>query len=140
MIDLVVVNLYPFEETVARSNVSFEEAIEQIDIGGPSMLRSAAKNHRDVTVVCDPDDYNRVLDAMNSDQDWVDLRKELALKVFQKTSSYDKAISDYFANQVREEPNLESISGFPSSLDFQANKSLTLRYGEKPSSASCSLW
>ena len=96
-----MVNLYPFEETVARSNVSFEEAIEQIDIGGPSMLRSAAKNHRDVTVVCDPDDYNRVLDAMNSDQDWVALRKELALKVFQKTSSYDKAISDYFANQVQ---------------------------------------
>ena len=65
MIDLVVVNLYPFEETVARANVTFEEAIEQIDIGGPSMLRSAAKNHRDVTVVCDPADYSRVLDAMN---------------------------------------------------------------------------
>ena len=58
MIDLVVVNLYPFEETVARANVTFEEAIEQIDIGGPSMLRSAAKNHRDVTVVCDPADYS----------------------------------------------------------------------------------
>mgnify|MGYP000500873089 CR=1 FL=1 len=61
MIDLVVVNLYPFEETVARAGVSFAEAIEQIDIGGPSMLRSAAKNHRDVTVVCDPADYQQVL-------------------------------------------------------------------------------
>ena len=64
MIDLVVVNLYPFEETVARANVTFDEAIEQIDIGGPSMLRSAAKNHKDVTVVCDPTDYSRVLEAM----------------------------------------------------------------------------
>ena len=132
MIDLVVVNLYPFEETVARSNVSFEEAIEQIDIGGPSMLRSAAKNHRDVSVVCDPADYNRLLEAMNSDQDWTEFRKELALKVFQRTSAYDKAISDYFSNQVSEEPNMDSISGFPSSLDFQANKSMALRYGENP--------
>ena len=66
MIDLVVVNLYPFEETVARTGVSFEEAIEQIDIGGPSMLRSAAKNHRDVTVVCDPADYDRVLESFQS--------------------------------------------------------------------------
>jgi phosphoribosylaminoimidazolecarboxamide formyltransferase/IMP cyclohydrolase len=65
MIDLVVVNLYPFEETVARAGVTFEEAIEQIDIGGPSMLRSAAKNHRDVTVVCDPADYDRVLASMD---------------------------------------------------------------------------
>lgn len=132
LIDLVVVNLYPFEETVARANVSFEEAIEQIDIGGPSMLRSAAKNHRDVSVVCDPADYSRILDAMNSGQEWGWLRKELALKVFQRTSSYDKAISDYFSNQVSEEPNLESISGFPSSLDFQAKKSMALRYGENP--------
>ena len=132
MIDLVVVNLYPFEETVARSNVSFEEAIEQIDIGGPSMLRSAAKNHRDVSVVCDPSDYNRLLEAMNSDRDWTEFRKELALKVFQRTSAYDKAISDYFSNQVSEEPNMDSISGFPSSLDFQANKSMALRYGENP--------
>lgn len=64
MIDLVAVNLYPFEETVARANVTLGEAIEQIDIGGPSMLRSAAKNHKDVTVICDPADYSRVLKAM----------------------------------------------------------------------------
>ena len=93
MIDLVVVNLYPFEETVSRAGVSFEEAIEQIDIGGPSMLRSAAKNHRDVAVVCDPSDYDRVLDAMSGEAEWTALRKELALKVFQRTSAYDGAIS-----------------------------------------------
>jgi phosphoribosylaminoimidazolecarboxamide formyltransferase / IMP cyclohydrolase len=132
MIDLVVVNLYPFEETVARANVSFEEAIEQIDIGGPSMLRSAAKNHRDVTVVCDPGDYDRVLGAMSEGGEWGRLRKELALKVFQRTSSYDKAISDYFSKQVLDKPDMESISGFPSTLDFQSKKSMSLRYGENP--------
>ena len=69
---------------------------------------------------------------MNSKEDWSGLRKELALKVFQRTSSYDKAISDYFSNQVSDEPNMDSISGFPSSLDFQASKSMSLRYGENP--------
>jgi phosphoribosylaminoimidazolecarboxamide formyltransferase/IMP cyclohydrolase len=132
MIDLVVVNLYPFEETVARSNVTFEEAIEQIDIGGPSMLRSAAKNHRDVSVVCDPSDYSRLLDAMKSGRDWGSLRQELALKVFHRTASYDKAISDYFSSQILVEPNMDSISGFPSSLNITSSKSMTLRYGENP--------
>ena len=75
MIDLVVVNLYPFEETVARAGVSFEEAIEQIDIGGPSMLRSAAKNHRDVAVVCDPSDYDRVLASLEKSDDAHALRR-----------------------------------------------------------------
>jgi phosphoribosylaminoimidazolecarboxamide formyltransferase/IMP cyclohydrolase len=132
MIDLVVVNLYPFEETVARSNVTFEEAIEQIDIGGPSMLRSAAKNHRDVSVVCDPSDYSRLLDAMKSGRDWGSLRQELALKVFHRTASYDKAISNYFSSQILVEPNMDSISGFPSSLNITSSKSMTLRYGENP--------
>ncbi len=132
MIDLVVVNLYPFEETVARANVSFEDAIEQIDIGGPSMLRSAAKNHRDVTVVCDPSDYESLLVAMGSENDWGVLRKELALKVFQRTATYDKAIAEYFSKLVKDEPDLESISGIPSSLDFQSKKSMGLRYGENP--------
>ncbi len=132
MIDLVVVNLYPFEETVARANVNFEEAIEQIDIGGPSMLRSAAKNHRDVAVVCDPDDYNRVLDAMDNKNDWAALRKELALKVFQRTSSYDKAISEYFSKQIEDEFSMDSISGFPAVMDIDVRKSMPLRYGENP--------
>ena len=123
MIDLVVVNLYPFEETVARSNVTFEEAIEQIDIGGPSMLRSAAKNHRDVTVVCDPADYSRVLDAMNSGLVEASFRQELALKVFARTSSYDSAIRSYLAVQgSSDDLDMDSITGFPTTLNLEENK------------------
>lgn len=133
MIDLVVVNLYPFEETVARANVSFEEAIEQIDIGGPSMLRSAAKNHRYVTVICDPSDYQRVLLSMSQNTDDYDLRKELALKVFARTSSYDDAIRGYLSSQEKNaEPDLDVISGFPATLRLEENKSKNLRYGENP--------
>src|SRR5689334_5336842 len=81
LIDLVVVNLYPFEQTVAKPNVHFEEAIENIDIGGPSMLRSAAKNHEDVTVVCDPDDYGAVILGLANPAGMGALRRKLALKV-----------------------------------------------------------
>ncbi len=132
MIDLVVVNLYPFEETVARPTVSFGEAIEQIDIGGPSMLRSAAKNHRDVAVVCDPSDYEGVLCAIKGDSDWAELRKELALKVFQRTSAYDEAIASYLESQSQTEPDLNDISGFPEILSVESRKSMSLRYGENP--------
>src|SRR3984957_8866437 len=101
LIDLVVVNLYPFEQTVARPGVEFEEAIENIDIGGPSMLRSAAKNHESVTVVCDPSDYAAVLAALDGEKAdpsaLLALRRRLALKVFQRTSAYDGAISAYLA-------------------------------------------
>ena len=132
MIDLVVVNLYPFEETVAHKNVSFSEAIEQIDIGGPSMLRSAAKNHSDVTVVCDPADYDRVLAGLGDTEGSIGLRRELALKVFKRTANYDKAINEYLEGQVFDEPNMDSISGFPSELNINSSKSLSLRYGENP--------
>ena len=132
MIDLVVVNLYPFEETVSRENVEFNEAIEQIDIGGPSMLRSAAKNHRDVFVVCDPNDYDRVLDGLNDDSSALELRKELALKVFRRTSVYDNAISKYLESQISPEPDMDSISGFPRELRINSSKSMSLRYGENP--------
>ena len=132
MIDLVVVNLYPFEETVSRENVEFNEAIEQIDIGGPSMLRSAAKNHRDVFVVCDPNDYDRVLDGLNDDSSALELRKELALKVFRRTSVYDNAISNYLESQISPEPDMDSISGFPRELRINSSKSMSLRYGENP--------
>src|SRR5215213_6224449 len=95
MIDLVVVNLYPFEQTVAKPNVHFEEAIENIDIGGPSMLRSAAKNHESVTVVCDPADYDAVAKALKAEASdpsaLASLRRRLALKVFQRTGTYDTA-------------------------------------------------
>ena len=132
LIELVVVNLYPFEETVARDGVSLEEAIEQIDIGGPSMLRSAAKNHRDVTVVCDPKDYPRVLDGLEDMNNLTGLRAELARKVFARTAAYDSAISDYLNKQADTEPDLGEISGFPSEMKLQEPKAMTLRYGENP--------
>ena len=114
MIDLVVVNLYPFEETVARPGVSQAEAVEQIDIGGPSMLRSAAKNHQAVTVVTDPADYERVLEALGEQELLPALRWQLALKVFQRTSAYDAAIASYLEMQGSEEaPELAAIAGFP---------------------------
>lgn len=137
MIDLVVVNLYPFEETVARPSVLMEEAIEQIDIGGPSMLRSAAKNHRDVAVVCDPLDYEKVIQAMKANADWLELRRELALKVFTRTASYDSAISSYLKSQVASEPDLSDISGLPDELEIRKTKSMSLRYGENPHQKAC---
>jgi phosphoribosylaminoimidazolecarboxamide formyltransferase / IMP cyclohydrolase len=131
LIDLVVVNLYPFEQTVAKRGVSFEEAIENIDIGGPSMLRSAAKNHEAVTVVCDPDDYNAVLAAFDQPESLAGLRRRLALKVFQRTASYDAAISAYLEAQAAE-PDLAALSGFPERLTLSYKKAQTLRYGENP--------
>ncbi len=132
MIDLVVVNLYPFEETVAKPNVTFELAIENIDIGGPSMLRSAAKNHASVSVVVDTADYDRVLTAMGDEAATQKLRRELALKVFQRTAAYDGAIATYLNDQVSEEPRLEDISGIPSELKMDLPQVQCLRYGENP--------
>lgn len=97
MIDMVVVNLYPFEETIAKPGVSFEEAIENIDIGGPAMLRSASKNFQDVAVVIDPSDYGKIISEIkgqNRDLSYA-TRLELAKKVFQHTSRYDGLIADY---------------------------------------------
>jgi phosphoribosylaminoimidazolecarboxamide formyltransferase / IMP cyclohydrolase len=131
MIDLVVVNLYPFEETVAKPNVHFEDAIENIDIGGPSMLRSAAKNFESVSVVCDPADYNAVLAAMENPSELAALRKKLALKVFQRTASYDAAISKYLESQA-DEPNMDALSGLPEKFSITLKKAQALRYGENP--------
>jgi phosphoribosylaminoimidazolecarboxamide formyltransferase/IMP cyclohydrolase len=135
LIDLVVVNLYPFEETVAKPHVTLEEAIENIDIGGPSMLRSAAKNHGSVTVVCDPGDYGAVLAALDAEGTEPDklaaLRRKLALKVFQRTGSYDTAIAKYLEGQA-EEPDLEALRGFPATLSLSWKKAQALRYGENP--------
>ena len=123
-IDLVVVNLYPFEETVAREGVTISEAIEQIDIGGPSMLRSAAKNRDAVTVVVDPDDYNVVLDEMVGSEGSTTLktREHLAIKVFQRTAEYDRAISQYLNDEQ------ETEGSFSISLPLAQE----LRYGENP--------
>ncbi len=131
LIDLVVVNLYPFEQTVAKPHVEFEDAIENIDIGGPSMLRSAAKNHESVTVVCDPTDYNAVLAALAAPAELTALRRKLALKVFQRTGSYDTAIAAYLEKQA-EAPDLAALSGFPEKLTMGYKKAQSLRYGENP--------
>ena len=96
-IDFVIVNLYPFKETIERPGCMFAEAIEQIDIGGPAMLRAAAKNHERVTVVCDPSDYGRVIGEITEGRGNVSrrTRQELARKVFELTSNYDIEIADY---------------------------------------------
>lgn len=124
-IDLVVVNLYPFEETVAKPDVSLEEAIENIDIGGPSMLRSAAKNHSHVTVVVDPADYPRVIAEMKEHKGDTTkgLREQLAVKVFLRTSQYDAAISN-FLGQCRKGTGCS----FTLSLPLEQE----LRYGDNP--------
>jgi phosphoribosylaminoimidazolecarboxamide formyltransferase/IMP cyclohydrolase len=137
LIDLVVVNLYPFEETVAKPGVGREEAIENIDIGGPSMLRSAAKNQDSVTVVCDPADYGAVLAALDGEPAAAGglpaLRRRLALKVFQRTAAYDAAIARYLAAaESPEEPDLDALAGFPPTLALSWPKAQALRYGENP--------
>lgn len=103
-IDMVVVNLYPFEETIAKPNCTFDEAIENIDIGGPAMLRSAAKNHQHVIVVVDPADYNWILEELDEREDITsDDRCELAKKVFKHTSRYDGLIADYLEKVIEEQ-------------------------------------
>ncbi|MDB6140650.1 MAG: phosphoribosylaminoimidazolecarboxamide formyltransferase/IMP cyclohydrolase [Verrucomicrobiaceae bacterium] len=121
-IDLVAINLYPFEETVAKPGVTLEEAIENIDIGGPSMLRSAAKNHRWVTVISDPDEYDNVLAEMKEHKGDTTLgtRERLALKVFQRTSGYDAAIAAFLNKEQTTQKN------FSISLPLYAD----LRYGD----------
>jgi len=131
-IDLVVVNLYPFEETVAKEGVTLEEAIENIDIGGPSMLRSAAKNHSHVTVIVSPSDYPLVLEEMreNGGDTSKGLREKLAVKVFLRTSQYDSAITNYLG-QCREGTGCT----FTLSLPLEQE----LRYGDNPHQK-CSLY
>jgi phosphoribosylaminoimidazolecarboxamide formyltransferase/IMP cyclohydrolase len=132
LIDLVAVNLYPFERTVEKPGVSVEEAIENIDIGGPSMLRSAAKNHARVTVVCDPDDYQAVLETLGGPEEALaDLRRRLALKVFRRTSAYDGAIAGYLES-LAAGPDLDALSGFPARLSLSWARAQVLRYGENP--------
>ena len=135
MIDLVVVNLYPFEATVAKPDTTYELAIENIDIGGPSMLRSAAKNHASVSVIVDADDYDVYLNALDDESALLALRKTLALKVFQRTASYDRAIADYLEtaqNELADEPDLNKISDIPSTFDLSLKQAKVLRYGENP--------
>jgi phosphoribosylaminoimidazolecarboxamide formyltransferase/IMP cyclohydrolase len=123
-IDLVAVNLYPFRETAARTDVDPEEVIEQIDIGGPSLVRAAAKNFEFVTVVVDPSDYSRVLATLKAQDDDIDLRRLLAGKAFAHTGAYDAAISSWFAQQRGEK--------FPGTVTLSVQRQQKLRYGENP--------
>jgi phosphoribosylaminoimidazolecarboxamide formyltransferase/IMP cyclohydrolase len=127
-IDLVVVNLYPFEQTVAKPNVALHEAIENIDIGGPSMLRSAAKNHESVTVVVDPVDYAEVAAQIKASGDTTpELRQRLAAKVFARTSAYDAAIASHLAKTFKTQSD-----NLPNALLVHAPLAQLLRYGENP--------
>ena len=128
-IDLVVVNLYPFERTVARPDVSLGEAIENIDIGGPSMLRSAAKNHQSVTVVVDPADYEAVAEQIRATGGTtLELRRRLAAKVFARTAAYDAAIAAHLEKAFPAAPT----AAVPAVLRLQAPLAQPLRYGENP--------
>ena len=129
-IDLLVVNLYPFEKTVARPGTDLETAIENIDIGGPAMLRAASKNYTSVTVVTDSNDYQRIVDELSANSDGVSeaTRYDLAIKTFEHTARYDGAIANYFgclpANGEKEE--------FPRTYSLQVSKVQEMRYGENP--------
>lgn len=127
-IDLVIVNLYPFESTVAKG-ADFPECIENIDIGGPSMVRSAAKNHDDVAIITDPEDYLRLLEELTTHEGatTLEFRRYLAAKAFARTASYDAAIAGWFAKQQGEV--------FPTRFTLPATRMQTLRYGENPDQA-----
>jgi phosphoribosylaminoimidazolecarboxamide formyltransferase / IMP cyclohydrolase len=127
-IDLVAVNLYPFHEAVAAKS-ALEDAMEKVDIGGPSMLRSAAKNHEHVIAIIDPADYGRVLSALRSGSTSLELRRELAMKIFATTSRYDAAISAYFESRSRGGSGSLELGN---QLDLRFVKAQGLRYGENP--------
>ena len=123
-IDLVVVNLYPFQATIANPDCTLEDAIENIDIGGPAMLRSSAKNHASVTVVVDSNDYQIVIDEINENGDTtLETRTKLALKTFEHTAQYDGAIANYLGR---------GEDGFSNTMNLQFTKTQSMRYGENP--------
>jgi len=130
-IDLVVVNLYPFQETVARPDAEPSEIVEMIDIGGPSMVRSAAKNFGGVGVVVDPDDYPAILEALRANEGLLplDLRRSLARKAFGHTATYDTAVARWFASETPEQDD------FPPALSLALDREMVPRYGENPHQA-----
>ena len=133
-IDLVAINLYPFKQTIEKPGVTLEEAIENIDIGGPSMLRSAAKNHKDVIVVVDPEDYTLVLNELKEKGNLDGKRKmKLACKVFEHTAHYDALIADYLKKQMSTKGvETSKDTEFPENLTLAYEKIQVLRYGENP--------
>jgi len=132
-IDLLVVNLYPFEATIAKADCSLEDAIENIDIGGPTMLRAAAKNHADVAVITDIADYGRVLEELQANQGQLShaTRFDLAIKTYETTARYDGAIANYFGSRLGE-GTFEQPLDFPRTFNTQLVKAQELRYGENP--------
>ncbi|RAV32141.1 bifunctional phosphoribosylaminoimidazolecarboxamide formyltransferase/IMP cyclohydrolase [Corynebacterium heidelbergense] len=132
--ELVVVNLYPFTETVA-SGASYDDSVEQIDIGGPSMVRAAAKNHASVAVVVDPGAYGEVLQAAAGGGFTLAQRTELAMKAFQHTASYDVAVATWLTQQVSESQGDGQVSEFPEWVGNVYQRTRTLRYGENPHQA-----
>ncbi|MCE2859627.1 MAG: bifunctional phosphoribosylaminoimidazolecarboxamide formyltransferase/IMP cyclohydrolase [Oxalobacteraceae bacterium] len=132
-IDMVVVNLYPFQQTVAKDQCAVEDAIENIDIGGPAMLRSSAKNHKDVVVICDPSDYDKVLIEMRTGQGDVsyETRFALAKKVFAHTAQYDGAITNYLS-ALGPDRQHATRAAYPETLNLQFTKVQDMRYGENP--------
>ena len=135
-IDLVVVNLYPFAATIARPGCTFEDAVENIDIGGPAMVRASAKNHDRVAVVVDPLDYGAVLAEMDRDSGGgvsAATRLRLATKAFTHTAQYDAMVASYLVQHgSRSNGNGASVADFPDLLPLQFRKRLDLRYGENP--------
>ena len=129
-IDLVVVNLYPFEATVAKEDCSLDDAIENIDIGGPAMVRATAKNHAYVSIIVDPADYQRVLDELNTNEGTVSdaTRFDLAVKAFEHTSNYDGMIANYLG-RVKADGSMDEL---PRTINLQFNKVQEMRYGENP--------
>lgn len=129
-IDLVIINLYPFQQTVAKPDCSLEDAVENIDIGGPAMVRAAAKNHADVTVVVDPDDYPQLLAEMDQQDNRVTdaTRFSLAIKAYEHTAQYDGAIANYFGKLVQKSGDEE----YPRTLNLQFKHAQSMRYGENP--------
>ena len=124
-IDLLAVNLYPFEETVSKADVTFADAIENIDIGGPAMIRAASKNHDGVAVVVDPDDYDAILEALESEQLTEEYRRGLAAKAYAHTASYDTAITRYLATALNDKRLGDRIL-------YSGSRIEELRYGENP--------
>ncbi len=123
--DLVVVNLYPFAATASRPGAKFEECVEQIDIGGPSLVRAAAKNHQDVAVATSPEQYGELLEQLDAGGTTLELRKQLAADAFDHTAAYDRAIADYMRG--------DKIAGeFPSAMHLSLRRKTQLRYGENP--------
>ncbi|SFM55549.1 bifunctional phosphoribosylaminoimidazolecarboxamide formyltransferase/IMP cyclohydrolase [Rugamonas rubra] len=130
-IDMVVVNLYPFQATVAKDSCTLEDAIENIDIGGPAMLRSAAKNHKDVVVICDPVDYAVVLDEIKAGAVGYDTRFKLATKVYAHTAQYDGAIANYLTSLGADKQHATRAQ-YPQTLNVAFEKVQDMRYGENP--------